>query len=312
MSTNIESWASNHIPPQAGRLAVITRASGELGFATALALARAGADVILAVENEMDGRAAVTMIRQAAPSVLVRFEKLDFGSLSSIAEFGAGMTAAGRPVDLLINLSGGVIQGRRQVTEDGFERNFGTNYLGHFALTGRLLPLLRNSRRPRVVHLSGPSHHRGSIHFDDLQLERGFDPWKAHSQSGLATLIFAQELERRSTAQGWGILSVAADPGNLRAELNGNRLDPRSVLSKVRGALGVMAGRSHTQGVLSVLFAAAGLNVRRGGYYSPVDPMEPIGVPEAAEIGAKARDREVAERLWAVSEELTGVKWPAE
>lgn len=307
----IEQWTPA-VPRQAGRLAVITGGANGFGFASALALAQAGADVVLAADNESDGRYAIGRIRPASPAALVRFEKLDTGSLKSVREFAERMAKSGRSIDLLINGAGVTPSARRQTTSDGFERNLGANYLGHFALTALLLPLLRRSRQPRVVQISSLGHRRGSIHFDDLQLERSYYPWKAYCQSKLALLIFALELQRRSNLYRWGLISTAAHPGYTQGEPLGNGFGPRSLFRKLRGSLGALASHSASEAAQPALFAATAFDVQPGGFYGPAGPFELVGPPAEAVVAKTARDLPAACRLWEVSEQLTGVKWPEE
>jgi NAD(P)-dependent dehydrogenase (short-subunit alcohol dehydrogenase family) len=210
-------WTFADIPSQRGRLAVVTGASRGLGFEIALALAKAGADVILAARDPENGRLAAEKIA-AQVQTDVSFRRLDLSDLASVAEFAEGM-ASRSAVDLLINNAGVMALPARKETADGFEMQFGTNYLGHFALTARLLSLLARGQGPRVVNLSSLAHRSARIDFDDLQGLRLYSPWKAYGQSKLAMLMFAFELQRRSDAKGWNLLSVAAHPGWARTEL---------------------------------------------------------------------------------------------
>lgn len=313
MKTQHQGWTTARIPQQVGRLVVITGATDEIGYSIGLALARAGADVVLAAENEIEGRNALAMIRPEAPAALVRFEKLDVGSLDSSAEFARRMSRLGRPIDLLVNAAdAGAIgsRGKRRLTADGFELHLGTNYLGHFALTALLLPLLRRSRQPRVVEISSLSHRRGRIDFDDLQSERDYDPLKAYWQSKLALLIFALELQRRSDVRGWGLISAAAHPGYSRGEAFGNGFSPRALARRLHRSLGSLVGQSAASRALPALFASTAPDIRRGGFYGPSGPFELVGPPGQARIAPTARDAETARRLWEASEQLTGIKWP--
>jgi NAD(P)-dependent dehydrogenase (short-subunit alcohol dehydrogenase family) len=315
VKAKFEGWTTARIPQQIGRQVVITGATDEIGYTIGLALARAGADVVLAAPNEIEGRNALAMIRPAAPAALVRFEKLDLASLDSISDFARRMSTLRRPVDLLVNAadaSAGALLPpvKRHVTGDGFELHLGANYLGHFALTARLLPLLGRSRQPRVVGISSLSYRRGRIDFDDLQLERDYDPWKAYCQSKLAQLIFALELQRRSDARGWGLLSAAAHPGNWRGEHFSNGFSPRGLARRLHGSLGLLVSQPAASAALPALFAAASPDARRGGFYGPSGPFELMGPPGEARIARVAMDLETARRLWEVSEQLTGVRWP--
>ena len=212
------AWTTKDVPSQEGRLAIVT-GTGGLGYETALVLAQAGATVVLAGRNEAKGRVSVEKIRVVHPGARIAFEKLDLASLASVAAFARHFADDHSSLDLLVNNAGVMAPPTRQVTSDGFELQFGTNYLGHFALTAHLLPLLKRGRQTRVVHVSSGAHHTGKIRFDDLQWERRYRPWFAYSQSKLANLMFAFELQRRSDANGWGLMSNAAHPGYARTEL---------------------------------------------------------------------------------------------
>ncbi len=203
-------WTTRDIPPQNGRTAIVTGAGG-LGFEDALELARAGADVILASRNPDKGAISVERIRREVPSARVRFEVLDLADLKSVETFTARVMDQLSKLDLLINNAGVMRPVRRMETADGFELQLGTNHLGHFALTGRLMPLLKATGGSRVVTLSSVAARGGSIDFDDLQAShKAYDSMAAYSQSKLACLMFALELQRRSTAQGWGVASLGA------------------------------------------------------------------------------------------------------
>jgi NAD(P)-dependent dehydrogenase (short-subunit alcohol dehydrogenase family) len=310
-STNeIAGWTAEQIPHQAGRLAVVTGAVNGLGYATALALAKAGADVILAGEGELEGLRAVSQIRPLAPLALVRFEKMDSQNLASVTSFAARLAGAGHPVDLLITHPGGAVSAERKLTADGFELQFGANYLSRFALTAQLLPLLRRSRKPRVVHVSSLSHRQGSIHFRDLEFKHGYDAWAAHCQAMLATVVFTRELQRRCDAQGWNLVAAAAHPGNVRPKLIANGNGPKALVRRLHGPAGLLLSQSAENGALPALYAATAREVQRGGFYGPGGPFELIGPPELVRDGKSAPDLEAARRLWKISEQLTGVKWP--
>lgn len=207
------------VPDLSGKLAIITGANSGLGFGLARRLSAAGADVIMAIRNRAKGEAAVEEIRTAVPDAKLTIKALDLSSLASVAALGEQLMADGRPIDLLINNAGVMTPPERVTTADGFELQFGSNHLGHFALTAHLLPLLRAAQRARVVSLSSLAARRGRIHFDDLQFERSYAPMTAYGQSKLAVLMFARELDRRSRAAGWGIISNAAHPGLTKTNL---------------------------------------------------------------------------------------------
>lgn len=299
-------WTVSDIPSQAGRSAVVTGPGG-LGYETALALARAGAEVILAGRSPERGEAAVQQIKASAPAANIRFELLDLASLASVEAFAARLLAARTSLDLLINNAGVMAPPRRQITRDGFELQFGTNYLGHFALTARLLPLLRQGHDTRVVNLSSLAHRGGKIHFDDLQWERRYQPWPAYQQSKLAMLMFALELQRRSDANGWGLASIAAHPGYARTELIAKGPGESSPFARMGSLLAPAFSHSAADGALSTLLAATAPQATKGGYYGPSSLYEMKGPPKPARIMPQAKDAAAAARLWEVSERLTGV-----
>src|SRR5665213_90470 len=232
LETFMTGWTEADIPLQAGRSVVVT-GTGGLGYETARALAGAGAEVILAGRNPAKGAASLAQILALHPKARITFELLDLGSLASVAILAERLTATRRSLDLLVNNAGVMTPPDRRTTADGFELQFGTNYLGHFALTSHLLPLLRQGNKPRVVTVSSGAHHTGAINFDDLQWTRRYRPWLAYSQSKLANLMFALELQRRSDAGGWGLMSNAAHPGYARTELIPNGPGPNALSTKI-------------------------------------------------------------------------------
>jgi NAD(P)-dependent dehydrogenase (short-subunit alcohol dehydrogenase family) len=312
------------IPDQTGMLAIVTGANSGIGLETARRLAASGAEVVLAVRNADKGRQAVQNIISSLPDAppdgrlstdpLVTAEPLDLSSLDSVAAFSAERTKHGRPIDLLVNNAGIMAVPRRHTTADGFELQFGTNHLGHFALTGRLLPLLRSARAPRVVTVSSTAHRIGRIELDNLQGERKYRPWRAYGQSKLANLLFALQLQRLSVLEGWGILSNAAHPGSTRTNLQ--TTGPRLGGAASRGA-GLISGfmelpglsQAADQGALPTLFAATSPDAHGGAYYGPNGIGELTGPPAPAHISRRARDPETAEALWHVSEALTDVRF---
>ena len=303
------NWTNKDIPSQSGKLAVVTGATGGLGYETALALAGAGAEVILAGRNASKGKDALRRIRTAHPRANLRFELLDLASLASVAQFSSRLNADRRPLDLLVNNAGVMALAKRQVTVDGFEMQFGTNYLGHFALTAQLLPLLRGAHTARIVNLSSVAHRRGRIDLDDLQASHAYKPWKSYSQSKLAMLMFALELQRRSEANGWGLLSNAAHPGWARTKLIANGPGAKGVMGTVAGLFATLFSHSAADGALPTLFAATSPEARAAGYYGPNGFSEMKGSPAPARIMPQATDAEVSARLWGRSIELTGADW---
>jgi NAD(P)-dependent dehydrogenase (short-subunit alcohol dehydrogenase family) len=304
-------WSMEDIPPQHGRVAVITGATGGLGYETALALAKAGAEVRVTGRNPDKGRLAIERIQRAVPAAKVRFELLDLTSLASIRAFATGMIANGQPLDLLINNAGVMDLPTRRLTEDGFELQFGTNHLSHFALTGLLLPLLRTAQAPRVVNVSSLAHRGGRIDFDNLQGERKYRPWAAYQQSKLANLLFTFELQRRSDAHGWRVMSNAAHPGYARTDLIPNGPGGGGLKGLGAKILGSFMSHSAAAGAEPTLFAATSAQAAPLGYYGPSGLYELKGDVAPAKVFPQANDETVARKLWEVSERLTGVKWPA-
>lgn len=303
-------WTTSDIPPQRGRSAVIT-GTGGLAYETALALARAGADVIIAGRNPAKGQTAANRIREAVPNASVQFELVDLASLKSIAIFGTRLRGKRGSLDLLINNAAVMTPPERMETSDGFELQFGTNYLGHYALTAELLPLLIEGSSPLVVTVSSVAARSGTIDFSDLQATRAYEPMLAYAQSKLANLMFAFELQRRSDAAGWGITSIAAHPGISRTDLIHNGAGRLSAAGFARTFMWFLF-QPAPQGALPTLFAATSPTARAGGYYGPDKLSETRGFPAIAKPPQQALDGEVAACLWDVSERLTGVKFQYE
>ncbi|WP_231714350.1 SDR family oxidoreductase [Paracoccus liaowanqingii] len=283
--------------------------TGGIGYQTALALARAGAEVILAGRDPAKGRASVDSIRSAVPGATLRFEVLDLASLASVAAFGDRIRFDHHRLDLLVNNAGVMTPPTRRSTADGFELRLGTNYLGHFALTAHLLPLLQQGTNARVIALSSVAARSGQIDFDDLQAERSYRPMPVYAQSKLACLMFAIELQRRSTTNNWGIASIAAHPGVSRTDLLPNSAGRWDIGRLVRVTLPFLF-QPASQGALPVLFAATSPDAESGGYYGPDRMGETRGHPMPARVPPQALDPETASRLWDWSEQLTGVSFP--
>lgn len=297
-------WSVADIPDQSGRIAAVTGPGG-LGFETALGLSGAGARVILLGRNVDKGAAAVAAIKSQAPGADVAFANLDLTSLGSVEACAAGLLRDLPRLDLLINNAGVMAPPTRQETADGFELQLGVNYLGHFALTARLLPLLRRGDHPRVINLSSLAHRMGAIRFQDLQWRRSYSAWGAYGQSKLAMLMFALELQRRSDATGWGLASLAAHPGFARTDLIANGPGEGGAMAGLSNLFQPLISQSAAQGALPTLFAATSLRAVAGGYYGPDGLLELTGSPAPAKIMAKAQRRDVAARLWQTSEQLT-------
>jgi NAD(P)-dependent dehydrogenase (short-subunit alcohol dehydrogenase family) len=304
------------IPDLHGKLAVVTGANSGLGFGLTGRLARAGADVILAVRNEQKGAEAAARIREQTPEAALSIRHLDLASLSSVAGFGEELVREGRPVDILLNNAGLMMPPARDETEDGFELQFGTNHLGHFALTAHLLPLLHAAGTSRVVSLSSLIARAGRLDFDDLQSLR-YRPHRAYGLSKLATLMFARELNRRSVSGGWGLRSVAAHPGSTVTNLqiagpthNGAPARVFLAVNEASHRIGWL-WQQIDQGILPALFAATSPAAAGGGYYGPGGFGELTGAPAPARLPPRSLNETDARRLWSISEELTGVSYPA-
>lgn len=302
------NWTASDIPSQHGRTAVVT-GTGGLGFEDAMALARAGAKVIIAGRNSSKGQNAVETIRRQVPGASVSFEVVDLARLDSVAEFASRLESKLESLDLLINNAAVMTPPQRESTRDGFELQFGTNYLGHFALTARLLGLLRKGQNPRIVTLSSVAARSGAIAFEDLQSERSYAPMVAYGQSKLACLMFALELQQRSETANWGVRSIAAHPGISRTDLLPNGAGPRSLHGLARKYLWFLFQPAE-QGALSTLFAATAPTVQGGAYYGPNKMGETRGFPAVAVIPKQALDKKASARLWEVSQELTQIKFP--
>ncbi|KQH81176.1 short-chain dehydrogenase [Mycobacterium gordonae] len=294
-------WTAADIPDQTGRTAVVTGANTGLGLETATALAAHGARVVLAVRNLGKGKQAVDRITTATPGADVSLQELDLGSLASVREAAAQLRATHDRIDLLIN-NAGVMYPPKSTTADGFEMQFGTNHLGHFALTGLLLDRLLPVPGSRVVTVSSVGHRiRAAIHFDDLQWERSYSRVGAYGQSKLANLLFTYELQRRLAPHGTTI-AVAAHPGVSDTELTRH-------LPTLIGLLGKPFFQPAELGALPTLRAAADPGVQGGQYYGPDGFQEVRGYPKLVASSAQSHDVELQRRLWAVSEELTGVSY---
>jgi NAD(P)-dependent dehydrogenase (short-subunit alcohol dehydrogenase family) len=295
-------WTSDEVPGQQGRLAVVTGANTGLGFETARVLAARGASVVLAVRDTDKGKAAAARIADTAPGADVTVQPLDLASIESIRAAAGELRARHPRIDLLVN-NAGVMFPPRQTTRDGFELQFGTNHLGHFALTGLLLEQMLPVPGSRVVTVSSLAHRiRARINFNDLQGQRSYSRVAAYSQSKLANLMFTYELARRLSAAGTTI-AAAAHPGLASTELS--RHTPAiAAFSYAR------VSQNAAMGALPTLRAATDPGVAGGQYYGPGGLFGTRGYPELARSSRRSRDTAIQRRLWAVSEELTGVTFP--
>jgi NAD(P)-dependent dehydrogenase (short-subunit alcohol dehydrogenase family) len=298
------SWRISDIPSQRGRLIVVT-GTGGLGYVTALTLARAGAEVILAGRNRSKGEVAIKQIQSSVASANIHFEELDLADLASIEAFVKRIRSKHQRLDVLINNAAVMMNPQRQVTKDGFELQFGTNYLGHFALTAHLMPLLRKGNNPRVVNVCALAANSGVINFDDLQSEHKYKPMPVYGQSKLANLIFSLELHRCSEAEKWGVMSIAAHPGLSRSDLVDNGTKEKNKAPLLLRLFGRFMMQPAEQGALPTLFAATSREAVSGQYYGPDGVYETRGFPASAKIPAAAKDVNTAKRLWETSKQLT-------
>jgi NAD(P)-dependent dehydrogenase (short-subunit alcohol dehydrogenase family) len=300
-------WTAADIPDQSGRVAVVTGANSGLGYVTSRELARHGARVVLASRDEVRGREAVARLIAEVPKADIELRSLDLSSLASVRAFADGVQAAYPALDLLVN-NAGVMAIPRRETADGFEMQFGTNHLGHFALTGLLLPLLVDQPGARVVTVSSNAHKPGSINFEDLMHEHNYRRWKVYSDSKLANLLFAYELQRRLAAIDAPLISVAAHPGTAATNLvkpgAGNPIKAAVMSVGVR-----IVGQSEARGALPQLYAATAPDVRGGEYFGPNGIAENRGYPKRVDSISASKDPATAARLWAFSEDVTGVRY---
>ncbi len=301
------------VPDQTGRLAVVTGSNSGTGKEAALRLAGAGAHVILAVRTPAKGERARDEILAAHPDARLEVRRIDLADLGSVRDFADGLLADGTPLDLLINNAGVMAPPTRMTTADGFELQFGSNYLGPFALTLRLLPLLLAAPAPRVVTMSSGVAHFGRIQFDDLQWERRrYRAYFAYAQSKLADLMMARRLAAVAAERGWRLESMAAHPGYTRTNLQtaGASLGRDGTRHAPGTRLSLMASQDVQQGTEPLLYAATDPAATSGGYYGPTGPFEMIGSHGPARVPRRARDTAVAARLWTESERLTSTALP--
>ena len=303
----MSAWTADRIPDQTGRRVVVTGASSGLGEVTARELARKGAHVVLAVRDRGKGEASATRIRAAVPGARLEVRELDLSALDSVRAFAAGLVEEAPTLDLLIN-NAGIMQTPARRTADGYELQLGTNHLGHFALTGLLLPALLRGEQPRVVTVSSFEHKGGRLDFDDLQLEHGYTPRKAYQQSKLANTVFGLEFDRRLRAAGSPVRSVLAHPGYSATNLQST--GPSGLAAFLMRISNALIAQDAERGALPQLYAATAPDVQGGQFYGPSGFREMRGGPTEVHAIPAAYDPEVGRRLWTVSEQLTGVTYP--
>ena len=303
-----EKWTAAQIPDQAGRTAVVTGANSGLGLVAARDLARAGAEVVLACRNAEKGEASIESIRAEVPGASVSLEALDLADLASVRAFAERFAAERESLDILVN-NAGVMAPPQGKTADGFELQFGTNHLGHFALTGLLLERMEGRENARVVTVTSAAHWYGRIRFDDLQTERRYRRWRAYGQAKLANVLFALELDRLLRAAGSTVSSLAAHPGYAATNLQSAA--PPAFDRAVMKVTNPLFAQTPEMGALPLLYAATRSNLEGGLLIGPDGPGQGRGYPTIVRPARAGRNEETARRLWPVSEELTGVECAA-
>ncbi len=293
----VKGWSASHIPTQSGKAAIVTGANSGIGYETALELGRAGADVVVACRDTARGQAALAKLQATAPGASFSLEQLDLADLGSVRSFAERFLQTGRSLDVLVNNAGVMALPKRELTVDGFERQIGTNHLGHFALTGLLLPALRRSPAPRVVSLSSGMAYIGKVNLADLQGERSYSTWGTYSASKLANLLFMEELGRRAP---W-LVSVGAHPGATRTNLQQHAGFFTALSMK-------LMGQEAPDGALPTLYAATDA-VATGEFIGPSKLFHMNGSPTEVKLPKRAHDEASARALWEKSEELTSVRY---
>jgi NAD(P)-dependent dehydrogenase (short-subunit alcohol dehydrogenase family) len=303
-------WSEQDIPDLSGKTAVVTGANSGLGYETARALAGKGAHVVMACRDTNRAASAVIGIRRGQPGASVEAMALDLADLSSVRRFATALLAVTPRLDILCN-NAGIMAIPYRRTVDGFEMQFGTNHLGHFALTGLLLPAILSAPAPRVVTVSSGVHVSGRLDFDKLHAEEGYSRWAAYSRSKLANLLSAYELQRKFEIAGCSAISVAAHPGYAATNLQfaGPRLDNSALRQTVMRLSNRLLAQTAAMGALPELYAATAPGVRGGEYIGPSGLLGMRGHPQTVRSSALSYDRALAARLWAVSEKLTGVRF---
>jgi len=301
-------WTQNDIPDQQGKLVIVTGGNSGIGYEAGLALAGKNAQMILAVRSVKKGEEAAKAIRQRHPQSQVTVTALDLADLKSIRTFAESFLAKHDRLDILIN-NAGVMALPARKTVDGFEMQFGTNHLGHFALTGLLLPAIKATPNTRVVTVSSFVHTSGDIYFDDLQSEKKYDKWGAYAQSKLANLLFAYELQRRCDAAGIKLVSAGCHPGYAATNLQnaGPQMDGATLSSWMMNVGSFLFAQSQKMGALPTLFAAVAPQVNGCDYIGPTSLGGMRGYPDKVKSNDKSYNEVLAKKLWTASEELTGV-----
>jgi NAD(P)-dependent dehydrogenase (short-subunit alcohol dehydrogenase family) len=306
----MSKWRPQQIPTQQGRLAIITGANSGIGYQAARYLSRAGATVLLACRNREKGEHARAQIVSSQPTAKVEVRLLDVADLESVRRFANEFLNEGRPLDLLMNNAGVMAIPERRTTPQGFEMQFGTNHLGHFALAGLLLPALLRQPGSRIVTVASIAHKGGKLNFDDLNAERDYDPRRAYQQSKLANLVFGLEFDRRLRARSAETASVIAHPGVAVTNIVSNGMGT-GLKGRIVNALLPLVAQSDIRGSWPLLYAATSPEAHGGGYYGPDGIAEIKGTPVEVKPKPHALDPAAGKRLWEISEKLTGVRYDA-
>lgn len=295
----MKKWDLDHVNFQPGKIAVVTGANSGIGYETTMGLASKNVEVIMACRDLRKAELARTRLLEKYPNTQIKPMVLDLTSLTSVKKFAEQFRKQYNKLDLLIN-NAGIMMSPYTVTEDGFENQFATNFIGHFALTGLLIPLLTKTPGSRIVTLTSLSYKWAQIEFDDLHARKGYSKRKAYGQSKRACLIFTYELQRRISASGYNTISLAAHPGLAKTNLD-------QYFPALIRPLGNLFLQSAKKGALPVLYAALSMDVKGGDFIGPDGFQQIRGYPTTVEADEYSRNKEVAKHLWKVSEEMTGV-----
>ncbi len=309
MAAAAGKWTAAEMPALNGKTVLVTGANSGIGYQAALELARHGAHVLLGCRSVSKGEAALERLRREVPGAQVELALLDMASLDSIRSFASKFVESGKTLDVLINNAGVMALPKRELTPDGFERQMGTNHLGHFALTGLLLPALERSPAPRVVTVASLAHRNGKVDLGNLQSEKSYEGWAAYNTSKLANILFAKELDRRAKAAGLNLLSVPVHPGISRTSIFENGPGSAGLKAKVMSLVAPLLMQDDAMGALPTLYGATAPDIKGGEYIGPDGLAEFKGYPKVVQPRAQALDEDKALQLWTASEKLTGVSY---
>ena len=304
-------WTSNQIPDLHGKVAIVTGANSGLGYFTTQELARRGAVIVMACRNQQKAKAAMILIHKEVPKARLHFIKLDLASLKSIKSFAKEFKQAFEQLDILCN-NAGIMAIPYSKTADGFEMQFGTNHLGHFALTALLIDVLMKTPKSRIVNVSSIAHHFGKMNFEDLNSEKSYAKWAAYGQSKLANILFTLELQKRLTEVGSKTLCIASHPGYASTNLQsvGPKMENSKIGEKFNAWANKMFAQSAEMGALPTLYAATHSPILGGNLYGPNKFWNSRGYPVLNQIAKQGRKPADGKQLWKMSEEMTKIKFP--